>query len=529
MAARTSEHEDRQYAAFNSQIDAEHVLSLRKSMKRQSTWELCTLAAHLNINYCAEFFKKASVDGEEMVLFSQEEFVSMLKTNTGVNNAKALKAWNRLQPLLPSKLATATKHTIRALVVGNNKYNPDSGLTTLKNAVPDSRAIRKMLRDKGAEVFYGENLTIEEFRALEEQYLDALQKGDIGIIYFAGHAYMYNSATQLMTVTNVEPNMKDHAVNVRKLNIRMKKRGTKANIFILDCCRNMKYSENRGGSSPATNTQKTQMRTDTVYAYATAPGHPASDGHNGHGLYTASILRHFTKPMALRKVFDLISKEVREKSGGRQQPHVESSLCEDLFLFGQSPSEVDYPDISTDSHHAPHERPNSTESTTPSSEPKGDNKAAPSTDDFFTTLTPAPSSADDFFASMSTPVPAARQTPVVTDDFFTQTKTYTGSSGSTFRFGDANCGGGITNSGSTTAAFSFGNDPPASASSGFGGGDATSSGGGFGSGGFDAGEDTFAFGQNGGAGNSGTGTGFGGAYGNTHEIAGVVSTHNALM
>ena len=82
-----------------------------------------------------------------------------------------------------------------------------------------------MLRGKGVEVFYGENLTIEDFNTLEEKFRDALQKGDIGIVFFAGHAYTYNSATQLMTVTEGKPRIEDHAVNVLQLNIRLAHRG----------------------------------------------------------------------------------------------------------------------------------------------------------------------------------------------------------------------------------------------------------------------------------------------------------------
>ena len=77
-----------------------------------------------------------------------------------------------------------------------------------------------MLRDKDVEVFYGENLTIEEFEALEEKFRDALQTGDIGIVSFAGHAFTYNNATHLVAVTDVKPRMEDHAVNVLQMNIR---------------------------------------------------------------------------------------------------------------------------------------------------------------------------------------------------------------------------------------------------------------------------------------------------------------------
>ena len=76
-----------------------------------------------------------------------------------------------------------------------------------------------MLRDK---VFYGENLTIDQYNAIEEQYLDALQKGDIDIIFFAGHAFTFNGASQLVTITDGKPDMRKHAVNVLlKLNIRL--------------------------------------------------------------------------------------------------------------------------------------------------------------------------------------------------------------------------------------------------------------------------------------------------------------------
>ena len=105
--------------------------------------------------------------------------------------------------------------------MGFNDYKPESGLNKLKNGVPDARAIKKMLRDQGTEVFYGENLTMDEYNALEEQYLDALQKGDIGIIFFAGHAFTFNGASHLVTITDVEPDLRKHAVNVLKLNNRL--------------------------------------------------------------------------------------------------------------------------------------------------------------------------------------------------------------------------------------------------------------------------------------------------------------------
>ena len=60
----------------------------------------------------------------------------------------------------------------------------------------------------------------------------------------------------------------------------MKRRGTKTDVFLLDCCRSLKIAKIRGGD---TSSENQELANDAVYLYATAPGHPASDGDNGHG------------------------------------------------------------------------------------------------------------------------------------------------------------------------------------------------------------------------------------------------------
>ena len=47
-----------------------------------TTQDLCALAKSLDIDYCISFFKQQRVVGEEMSLYTKEEFVSTLKTCT---------------------------------------------------------------------------------------------------------------------------------------------------------------------------------------------------------------------------------------------------------------------------------------------------------------------------------------------------------------------------------------------------------------------------------------------------------------
>ena len=52
-------------------------------LKRFSTQELCALAIDLEIDYCVPFFMQQKVDGLELVLSTEEEFLSRLTTTTG--------------------------------------------------------------------------------------------------------------------------------------------------------------------------------------------------------------------------------------------------------------------------------------------------------------------------------------------------------------------------------------------------------------------------------------------------------------
>ena len=113
---------------------------------------------------------------------------------------------------------SSNEQKIRAFIVGINGYK---FRRELKNAVPDARAMRDLLQSQGAEVFYGENLSIKEFRALEKQYEEALQEGDIGFVHFAGHANVYRNHPRLLAIrSNEADKIREHSISLYKLNIR---------------------------------------------------------------------------------------------------------------------------------------------------------------------------------------------------------------------------------------------------------------------------------------------------------------------
>lgn len=121
-----------------------------------------------------------------------------------------------------TSLLSSTCQPVRALVVGMNDYKPESGLNKLNNGVPDARAIKKYCETNALRYSMAKtSQCMDEYNALEEKYLDALQKVDIDVIFFAAHAFTFNGASHVVTITDGKPDMRKHVVNVLKLNLRL--------------------------------------------------------------------------------------------------------------------------------------------------------------------------------------------------------------------------------------------------------------------------------------------------------------------
>ena len=52
----------------------------------------------------------------------------------------------------------------------------------------DARAVKDLLEERGVRVWYFENCSIYELRYAMYGFLHSLQKDDVALVYFAGHA-----------------------------------------------------------------------------------------------------------------------------------------------------------------------------------------------------------------------------------------------------------------------------------------------------------------------------------------------------
>lgn len=229
-----------------------------------------------------------------------------------------------------------------ALVFGNSKYKD----APLRNPANDAKAIGEALAATGFSVTAKIDAGRAEMAAAVDAYVKELAaKKCVGLFYYAGHGvqlqwknYMLPVDAEIDTIDDVQKK----AVEVNSLTDGLVKAANPLNVIILDACRDNPF----GTAKPAQQKGLSQMDapSNTILAYATAPGNVASDGVGANGLYTENLLREIKVPEAkIEDVFKRVRLGVRRKSNGAQIPWESTSLEEDFWFIPpknlQEPSE----------------------------------------------------------------------------------------------------------------------------------------------------------------------------------------------
>jgi len=136
-----------------------------------------------------------------------------------------------------------------AFVVGNDAYQ---GIEPLKKAVNDARAIAASLQKLGFTVIVGENLTRREFVAKFSEFENRIQPGDYAFVFYSGHGVELEGANYLVpvdlpkTATSQQAVLKDEGISTDNLIQRLKARGTRAQVLVLDACRENPFRDTKG-------------------------------------------------------------------------------------------------------------------------------------------------------------------------------------------------------------------------------------------------------------------------------------------
>lgn len=219
-----------------------------------------------------------------------------------------------------------------ALVIGNGAYQE----TPLANPVNDANDMELTLRELGFTVLKATNANLQTMEALINEFGEKLRGSSVALFFFAGHGLQVDGENYLVPVGAVigkQADVKYATVHVGKVLDQLGDDPQRANIIILDACRNNPFRSFRslnGGLAPL------DAPAGSLIAYATAPGKVASDGSGRNGLYTGELLKQMRVPgQSLSDVLMQTGNSVRERSNGVQVPWQASSLTRHVYLKGQ--------------------------------------------------------------------------------------------------------------------------------------------------------------------------------------------------
>lgn len=220
-----------------------------------------------------------------------------------------------------------------ALIVGNSNY----ANSPLRNPVSDARLMSRSLRAIGFDVIERVDASRREMRLAILEFGDKLEKGGVGLFYYAGHGVQVGGQNFLIPVgarVNREAHVSVEGVSVNQVLARMEGARNRLNIVVLDACRNNPYS--RSFRSAPAGLAQMLAPTGTYIAYATAPGQVAMDGRGINSPFTSAVAQAIAVPdVKLEDVFKNVRVEVKDVSGGRQVPWTSSSIVGD-FYFSKS-------------------------------------------------------------------------------------------------------------------------------------------------------------------------------------------------
>ncbi len=244
-----------------------------------------------------------------------------------------------------------------ALVVGNNSYQH---VSELQKAVNDARAVAGSLQRLGFTVILGENLTRRDFVQTLARLEAQVQPGDISFVFYAGHGVEIDGANYLLPVDvpNVgagqQSLIKDEAISTDRLIQRLKARGARSQVLVLDACRDNPFRDQTGRSlGTARGLGTAQPSTGVFILYSAGIGEVALDRLSDNDSNANSVFTRTLVPMMERPDMSLVTlaKDVRAgvKSlaasvGHQQSPAYYDEIDGHLYLARHG-SDTSLPEI----------------------------------------------------------------------------------------------------------------------------------------------------------------------------------------
>ena len=219
-----------------------------------------------------------------------------------------------------------------ALVIGNGKY----ASAPLTNPSNDARAVAARLRSLGFQVIERLELQSRQIPSTLREFRSKLTPGSVALFFYAGHGLQIKGVNYLPAVDadiTSEEDVPMQSIDVNRVLDMLGESKTRLNLLFLDACRNNPYA--RSMRSGVSGLAKVDAPSGTLISFATRPGSTASDGIDGHGLYTRQLLHEMDEVgLPIEQVLKRVGTSVKRASRGAQEPWMEGSIEGEFYFRG---------------------------------------------------------------------------------------------------------------------------------------------------------------------------------------------------
>ena len=232
-----------------------------------------------------------------------------------------------------------------AFVVGNDAYR---NVNPLQKAVNDARAVSRGLQQLGFQVTLGENLAWRDFVVKFSAFENSIQPGDTAFLFYSGHGVEIDGANYLIPVDapTVAPGqeslLKDVSISTDNLVQRLKERGTRTQIIVLDTCRENPFRKANGRSvGGARGLAGASLPGGVFMIYSAGVGETALDrlsdsDSNPNSVFTRSFLPLLENPdnslITVAKQTRLAVKSLASSIGQTQSPAYYDEIDGEIYL-----------------------------------------------------------------------------------------------------------------------------------------------------------------------------------------------------
>jgi uncharacterized caspase-like protein len=226
-----------------------------------------------------------------------------------------------------------------ALVIGNAAYQH---VAELRNPGKDASLIAAALRTDGFSVRVADDLDHEGLITALRTFANEADAADWAVVYFAGHGIEVGGVNYLIPVDAklaTDRNVDLEAVPIRQVMSAID--GAHAlRLVILDACRDNPFAVTMRRTGEVRDVGRGLASIGpargTVIFYSAKDGTIAADGDGPNSPFAMALAKHLTDPgVEIDKLFRLVTDDVLDATGNRQEPFVYGSLTarEDFFTF----------------------------------------------------------------------------------------------------------------------------------------------------------------------------------------------------